>query len=61
MSDFSNFIGLLCSEFGPIDPTGKAEDLLNNFRMCDNQKILKYNVEFQRLAIKTDWDKRALL
>ena len=60
MSDFSNFVGLLCSEFGPINPAGEAEDLLDNFRMRDNQKLLKYNVEFQRLAIKTDWDERAL-
>ena len=60
MSDFFDFIGLLRSELGPIDPAGKAEDLLDNFRMHDNQKLLKYNVEFQRLAIKTDWDERAL-
>ena len=60
MFNFSDFIGLLCSEFSPIDPTGEAEDLLDNFRMCDNQKLLKYNVEFQHLAIKTDWDERAL-
>ena len=59
MSNFSDFVGLLCSEFGPINPAGEAEDLLDNFRMRDNQK-LKYNVEFQCLAIKTDWDERAL-
>ena len=53
MSDFSDFIGLLRSESGPIDPTSEAENLLDNFRMHDNQKLLKYNVEFQRLAIKT--------
>ena len=60
MSDFSDFVGLLHSEFGPIDRAGEAEDLLDNFRMHDNQKLLKYNVEFQRLAIKTDWDEHAL-
>ena len=60
MSDFSDFVGLLHSEFSPIDPTGEAEDLLDNFRMHDNQKLLKYNVEFQCLAIKTDWDECAL-
>ena len=60
MSDFSDFVGLLCSKIGPIDPAGKAEDLLDNFRMRENQKLLKYNVEFQHLAIKTDWDERAL-
>ena len=60
MSNFSDFVGLPCSEFGSINPAGKAEDLLDNFRMRDNQKLLKYNVEFQCLAIKTDWDEHAL-
>ena len=60
MSNFSDFVRLLCSEFSPIDATGKAEDLLDNFRMHDNQKLLKYNVEFQCLAIKTDWNECAL-
>ena len=60
MSDFSDFVRLLHSEFGPIDPAGEAEDLLDNIRMRDNQKLLKYNVEFQCLAIKTDWDEHAL-
>ena len=60
MSDFSDFVGLLCSEFGPIDPASKAEDLLDNFRMHDNQKLLKYHVEFQHLAIETDWGECAL-
>ena len=60
MSNFSDFVGLLRSEFSPINPTSKAEDLLDNFRMRDNQKLLKYNVEFQCLAIKTDWNEHAL-
>ena len=60
MSDFSDFVRLLCSKFGSINPAGEAEDLLDNFRMRDNQKLLKYNVEFQCLAIKMDWNECAL-
>ena len=60
MSDFSDFVRLLHSEFSPIDPASEAEDLLDNFRMHDNQKLLKYNVEFQCLAIKMDWNEHAL-
>ena len=60
MSDFSDFVGLLRSKFSPINPAGEAEDLLDNFRMCDNQKLLKYNVEFKSLAIKADWDECTL-
>src|SRR6185369_2164516 len=29
-------------------------------KMRNNQKLLKYNVEFQRLATRTSWDESAL-
>src|SRR5271154_5984655 len=58
--NYSAFVGLLRSEFGPIDPEAEAEDLLDNLRMKDGHKLLKYNVEFQRLSTKVDWGDSAL-
>ena len=46
--------------FGPIDPTADAEDGIDNLKMQDNQHIVKYNVEFNRLAICTRWDESVL-
>ena len=41
------------TQFGPIKPTANAEDGINNLKMQDNQRIMKYNVEFNCLAIRT--------
>src|SRR5271168_3275632 len=35
----------------PLDPTADAEDNIDNLKMQDNQRILNYNVEFNRLAV----------
>ena len=51
LTDWSTFIQVLCTQFGPIDPTADAEDNLNNLGMCDNHCIVKYNVDFNCLAI----------
>lgn len=56
IDDWSAFVRTLRSQFGPIDPTADAEDGIDNLKMQDNQHILKYNVEFNRLAIRTGWD-----
>ena len=55
-SDWSEFLCILCNQFGPINPTGDAEDNINNLRMKDNQHILRYNIEFTRLATQTGWN-----
>jgi len=60
MEDWSVFISELKTEFGPIDPVNEAAESLDNLRMRDNQKILKYNVEFTRFAKLTRWDEPAL-
>lgn len=56
MDNWSAFIRTLRVQFGPIDPTADAEDGIDNLKMHDNQHIVKYNVEFNRLAIRTGWD-----
>jgi hypothetical protein len=56
MDNWSAFIRTLRIQFGPIDPTADAEDGIDNLKMHDNQHIVKYNVEFNRLAIRTGWD-----
>ena len=56
MDNWPAFVRTLRTQFGPIDPTADAEDGIDNLKMNDNQRILKYNVEFNRLAIRTGWD-----
>ena len=51
---------ILRTQFGPIDPTADAEDNIDNLKMKDNQHILKYNVEFNRLAVQTGWNDSVL-
>jgi hypothetical protein len=60
MDNWSAFIRTLRVQFGPIDPTADAEDGIDNLKMQDNQHIVKYNVEFNRLAIRTGWDDSVL-
>ena len=36
-NDWEEFIKLLCSQFGPIDPTADASDSIDNLCMKDNQ------------------------
>src|SRR5271168_950118 len=60
LDDWSPFIRTLRSQFGPLDPTADAEDNIDNLKMQDNQHILKYNVEFNRLAVQTGWNDSVL-
>jgi len=60
MDDWSAFVRTLRTQFGPIDPIADAEDGIDNLKMQDNQKIVKYNVEFNRLSIRTGWDENVL-
>lgn len=55
MDNWSAFVRTLRTQFGPVDPTADAEDGIDNLKMQENQHILKYNVEFNRLAIRTGW------
>ena len=46
------FVHTLCTQFGPIHPTADAKDSIDNLKMQDNQHILKYNIDFNRLSIQ---------
>src|ERR1700678_1201324 len=60
LTDWSAVLRSLCSHFGPIDPVANAEDAIDNLKMRKNQRIVKYDVEFNRFAIKTGWDDAVL-
>ena len=60
IDNWSAFVRTLRIQFGPIDPTADAEDSIDNLKMQENQHIVKYNVEFTRLAIRTRWDESVL-
>jgi hypothetical protein len=60
LDDWPVFTQTLRTQFGPLDPTADAEDSLDNLKMRDNHRILKYNVDFNRLAIQTGWTNSVL-
>ena len=49
LNNWSAFIHTLHSQFGPIDSTADAKDSIDNLKMWDNQRIFKYNIDFNRL------------
>jgi len=51
MDDYSKFMLELQTNFGPHDPSGDAEMQLEQLNMHKGQRINKYVVEFQRLAL----------
>ena len=56
MDNWDTFVRLLRQQFGPIDPAGDVESRLDHLQMQDNQHIIKYNVDFNTLAIRTGWN-----
>src|SRR5271169_3318696 len=60
MDNWSAFLRTLRTQFGPIDPTADAENGIDNLRRHDNQRIIKYNVDFNHLAAQTSWDNSVL-
>ena len=60
LDDYSNFIGELKNNFGPHNPKGEAEADLKNLKMHDNQCIVKYLVDFNRLAACVQWGNATL-
>jgi hypothetical protein len=60
LDDWEEFVRTLRTQFGPIDPTGDAESGIDHLKMHDNQRIIKYNVEFNKLAVRTHWDEGVL-
>ena len=60
LDNWSAFVCILCTQFGPIDLTAEAEDSIDDLKMQDNQCILKYNIDFNRLAVQTGWSNNVL-
>lgn len=58
--DWPAFVRTLRTHFGPLDPAADAENGIDNLKMSENQRILEYNVEFNRLAVQTGWDDSVL-
>ena len=55
MLDWDKFVSILKVSFRPADPVRDMEELLTNLTMKENQKIAKYNVEFNCLAALCHW------
>ena len=60
LDDYSDFVRELKNNFGPHDPEGEAEANLENLKMRDNQRIVKYLVNFNHLAACVQWGDAAL-
>ena len=60
LDDYSDFVGELKNNFGPHDPKGEAKADLENLKMRNNQRIMKYLVDFNRLAAHVQWGDAAL-
>ena len=61
LDNWSAFVHILHTQFGPIDLTADAENSIDTLKMRDNQRILKYNIDFNRLAIQTGWSNNTIL
>ena len=51
LDNWSALVCTLHSQFSLIDPTADAEDSIDNLKMWENQHILKYNNDFNKLSI----------
>ena len=60
LNDYSDFIRELKNNFGPHNPEGKAKADLENLKMRNNQCIVKYLVNFNRLAARVQWGNATL-
>ena len=60
LEDWTKFVRTLRTQFGPINPTGDAESGLDLLKMQDNQHLIKYNIEFNQLSVRTNWNDAVL-
>ena len=60
MNDYDLFVDVLKKNFGSLDPEAEAATALENLVMRDNQRIIKYISEFNRLASVVEWDDNSL-
>ena len=56
LNDYSDFVSELRKNFGLHNPEGDLE----NLRMRDNQRIVKYLIDFNQLAAHVQWGKATL-
>jgi len=52
MDSWVHFIAELQSTFGPHDPVADAEHQLEHLRMKDSYRVMRYIVDFNRLALQ---------
>lgn len=60
LNDFTKFSNELRNNFGPHDLERDMEDKLESLWMKDNQQMVKYLVDFNRLTARVTWGKSAL-
>jgi Ty3 transposon capsid-like protein len=58
--NFDAFLNELETNFGPHDPVGDAEKELTEISMKDHHRVMKYNVDFWKLASRVDWNESTL-
>ena len=58
--NYQAFLSELEDNFGPHDPIGDAEKVLNKLTMKKGAHIIKYNVDFWELASCVGWNEAAL-
>ena len=61
LHSYSDFLSELRINFRPHNPEANAKAELETLRTCDNQRITKYNVDFNCLAPRVKWGESALL
>ena len=60
LEDWDAFFKELQTNFGPYDKSGDVESELVNLQMKDSQRISKYLVRFNSLAVRCSWGEFAL-
>lgn len=60
IEDYDLFVEELRTNFGMADPIGEAAEELDYLRMRNDQKIVQYNIDFNKHATRLSWDDNAL-
>src|ERR1700726_4249682 len=60
LSNYKLFTAQLTENFGPYDAICEVEFELECLQMCEDQKLTKYTISFNRFAAIVHWDEYAL-
>src|SRR6202045_1724271 len=60
LSNYKLFTAQFTENFGPYDAIREAEFELECLQMCEDQKLTKYTISFNRFAAIVHWDEYAL-